>query len=254
MKKGGSHLLTLGICDDSQTDLDALINMIKTWCLERDRTDIRVQAFISPHELIHAILHGEVFDLFLLDILMPEMTGIMLGERLQLLLPEPLLIFLTSSEDYYSDAFRLYAFQYLCKPVQSKDLFHALDKAISYCDRQNNDVFVLKTAGGLTRVLLRSIVYVELLAHICHFHLEDGSQLESPYLRTSFDSYVEPLLRHGRFVKTHTSYVVNLNFIDKLSASTLRLTTGKTLPVSRSSAKEVRQRYVAYGLREGGFS
>lgn len=243
-------MLTLAICDDDKTELGHLTTLVREWSATHPDAEICVRSFSSPYALLTAAERGEAFDMFLLDILMSEMSGIKLGEKLRDLFTEPLLIYLTISEEYYPDAFRLYAFQYLCKPVNGEALREVLDRALARCARHRQSVFMLKTAGGMVRVPMHSLVYVELLAHICHFHLADGTVLQSKYLRTGFGEFLAPLLQHHGLIRTHAAFAVNCAFVAKLSAGKILLTTGGDIPVSRSFAGEVQRRYVEYALRE----
>lgn len=244
-------MLNIAICDDDFTDADRINKLVLTWASRRQE-EIRIQRFTSAYLLLDEVSHGAAFDIFLLDILMPEMTGISLGERLQTHLTEPLLIYLTISEAFYPDAFRLYAFQYLCKPVTQGSLSSVLDKALLRCEKRKKDIFVLKTADGIVQIPLHTIVYAELLSHVCHIHLSDGCELQSQYLRTGFDSFIEPLLGRQRFIKTHTAFVVNLEFSGKLTPTALTLTTGATVPVTRNFTEQVQRRYMDYALQEEG--
>lgn len=248
--EGTPDMLHIAICDDDQTDAGRINQLVKAWAVNQQE-EIRVACFTSAYLLLDEVSKGVDFDIFLLDILMPEMTGISLGERLQTYLTEPLLIYLTSSEDFYSDAFRLYAFQYLCKPLAQSSLFSALDKARLRCEKRKRALFVLKTAEGVLQIPLRSIVYAELREHIGHLHLTGGGDLPSQYLRTGFDVFTKPLLQEAQFVKTHAAFVANLAFSEKLTPNSLTLTTGAMVPIARAFAAQVRKQYMSYGLREG---
>ena len=107
-------MIQLAICDDDKRDLTRTVELIKEWLYEPNKPEIKIRKFASPFLLLDAVSGGEAFDIFLLDILMPEMSGISLGEQLSNLLAEPLIVYLSSSTDYYSDAFRLFAFNYIC--------------------------------------------------------------------------------------------------------------------------------------------
>lgn len=241
----------IAICDDNTADRQHLVALTKQWVSEQ-KEEIDVRAFSSAYELLDAAAQYEPPDIFILDILMPEMTGISLGEQLQRYVTDPLLIYLTSSEDYYAEAFRLYAFQYLRKPVSGAALFPVLNKALARCKKQKNNVFSLKTSQGAVRIPVRTIAYIELRAHVAHVHLESGECIKSLYIRTGFDHFLEPLLEQARFVKTHVSFAVNLDFAARLATGVLSLTTGDSVPVARSFAVEVQRRYMAYGLRDEG--
>ncbi len=242
-------MLTAAVCDDNDNDAAKIMALVREWGNKRQDGEVRVRSFTSCYALLEAVSRGEAFDIFLLDILMPEMTGISLGEQLQSRLAEPVLIYLTSSEDYYPDAFRLYAFQYICKPVKADNLFPVLDRAVSLCEKRRSDVFILKTAEGTVQIPIHTIAYIELRSHICRLYLADGQCLQSLYLRCGFDSFAEPLLQRERFVKTHSAFAANLDFAGKLTPNALSLTTGAVVPVSRSFAAQVQRSYIDYGLR-----
>ncbi len=243
-------MLRLAICDDDRTDLAKTSETIKEWCQYQNHPEIKIHSFRSPYNLLDSVSGGEAYDIFLLDILMPDMTGISLGEQLTRLLAEPLIVYVSSSNDYYPDAFRLFAFNYICKPVSKDNLFPVLDKLSYRYEQQKNNVFLLKTSDGIRQIPLHTIVYAELLSHVCHLHLADGTHLKSLYLRSGFNQFLAPVLEQPNFLKTHTSFVVNLDYSSRLTTGFLSLTTGNKIPVARSFAAKVRQRYIDYWLQE----
>lgn len=247
-------MIQLAICDDDKRDLTKTAGLIREWSLKPNKPEIKIKKFSSPFLLLDAVSGGETFDIFLLDIMMPEMNGISVGEQLSVLLAEPLIVYISSSTEYYSDAFRLYAFNYICKPVDRELLFPVLDKIAHRLKQDKNDVFILKTADGIIQIPLHSIVYAELLSHVCHFHLADGRHFKSQYLRSGFDQFLAPILEQPNFIKTHTSFVVNLNYSSRLTSSALSLITGDSVPVARSFAAKVQHNYISYWLSEGEYA
>ncbi|MDC6270158.1 response regulator [Lysinibacillus fusiformis] len=69
-----------------------------------------------------------------LDIVMPDMDGLALGEKIQELLPDVEIVFTTGFDQYALDAFNLHAVDYLLKPVQIK----RLEKTLERLDQINN--------------------------------------------------------------------------------------------------------------------
>lgn len=59
-------------------------------------------------------------DLALLDIELPDMKGIELAEKLRLIKPDLYIVFITAYEDYSLDAFRVYAYDYILKPIDQR--------------------------------------------------------------------------------------------------------------------------------------
>jgi two-component system response regulator AlgR len=70
-------------------------------------------------------------DVVLVDIHMPEMSGIEFARHLQVLERPPAVIFVTAHDQYAVEAFEVNALDYLTKPVRAARLLAALKKATS---------------------------------------------------------------------------------------------------------------------------
>ncbi|TMG74155.1 MAG: response regulator transcription factor [Betaproteobacteria bacterium] len=70
-------------------------------------------------------------DVVLVDIQMPEMSGIEFARHLQVLERPPAVIFVTAHDRYAVEAFEVNAVDYLTKPVRAARLLAALKKAAS---------------------------------------------------------------------------------------------------------------------------
>jgi two-component system, LytTR family, response regulator len=68
------------------------------------------------------------FDAALLDIQMPEMTGLELADCLSAMSPETSFVFITAYNNYATEAFELNAVDYILKPIRQERLNKALDK------------------------------------------------------------------------------------------------------------------------------
>ncbi|MBO9660698.1 MAG: response regulator, partial [Chitinophagaceae bacterium] len=73
------------------------------------------------------VLQNGPVDLLLLDIEMPEMSGLELTRDLGA--NRPLIIFTTSRKDYAVEAFELNVVDYIVKPVTLSRFIQAIDKA-----------------------------------------------------------------------------------------------------------------------------
>ncbi len=75
------------------------------------------------------LLASVATDLVLVDIRMPQMSGIEFARHAQLLAPPPAIIFVTAYDEYAIKAFELRALDYLLKPVRRARLLVALERA-----------------------------------------------------------------------------------------------------------------------------
>ena len=208
-------------------------------------------AFSSGAALLEHLRFKNAFDIYLLDIIMPEQNGIELGLSIREFDRGGRIIYLTTSPDFAVDSYRTKASDYLLKPLDKKRLFATLDGIIGDILQKSQDFVTIKTREGLRRVPLHRIVYGELVSRYVHYHLSDGSVIESMSLRGSFQDAVAPLLENHRFILCATSFVVNLYYVELIDSSVLRLMGGGTLPVSRALRKEAISRWMDYHL-EGG--
>jgi two-component system response regulator AlgR len=93
-----------------------------------------------PHSLVGEAANGveglqvvaaAQADVVLVDIHMPEMSGIEFARHLQVLERPPAVIFVTAHDQYAVEAFEVNALDYLTKPVRAARLLTALKKATS---------------------------------------------------------------------------------------------------------------------------
>ena len=76
-------------------------------------------------------LENRLPDIALLEIDIPDMDGIMLAERIRIRCPEIIIIFLTSSEHFALDAYKMHAAGYLVKPVSQERLTGEIEYVLS---------------------------------------------------------------------------------------------------------------------------
>ncbi|KOY83758.1 response regulator [Lysinibacillus macroides] len=87
-----------------------------------------------------------------LDIVMPGMDGLALGEKIQELLPNVEIVFTTGFDQYAIDAFNLHAIDYLLKPIQIPRLEKTLERLGKISNKNKKATAqhtMLKLFGGL---------------------------------------------------------------------------------------------------------
>ena len=93
-------------------------------------------------------LEGHGADLALLDIDMPEISGLMLAEHLKRKYPDAAVIFLTAFPEYAVQAIKLRTSGYLLKPVSLEDLREEVTYAHSRKPERPSDRIVVQTFGN----------------------------------------------------------------------------------------------------------
>ena len=102
------------------------------------------------------------------------------------------------------------------------------------------DIVTLKSHGSEVSLACDSIVYVEGVRDYQYIHISDGEPVR---LRESMSALLLQLEPLG-FIRIHKGYIVNFKYIRRIDATSVTLTDGTELPLSRRSVEPVRAKYM----------
>lgn len=243
-------MFTIALCDDDPTALAQTLEMVQHWKDANPQAAALVESCDKMDHLQDMAVHGTVFDVYLLDILTPGMSGIELGQFLRQNTAEaPCIIYATSSKDFALEAFANRALHYLLKPIQEPELFEALDRALRLTELHQQEVVPLNTPDGIVVVNPNQIVYIENVRRSPQYHLADGETIKGTVNRGTLESAIGPLRSHPDFICPHQSFWVNMRFVRRLHTEELLMDDGLTIPVSRTRAPEVKRLYLKFLTR-----
>lgn len=195
-------------------------------------------------------------DLIFLDIQMPKINGF---EMLELIENPPAVIFTTAFDEYAIRAFETHAVDYLLKPFSKGRFDKAMQKwfekspdnqsaaehssiihAVAEAGLPNNRV-VVKTNNKIRIIPLHDILYFEAADDYVKIHTADAQ-----YLKNKTMQYFENTLDGKQFVRTHRSYIVNVQFITRLEPNEKEnylaiLNQGQHVPVSKTGYVKLKQ-------------
>lgn len=141
----------IALCDDEPSELHKAKAMLDTYQASHPDYLFEVQEFFAMSALLFAIDSAAVFDLLLLDIYMPEQTGIDGARELREHGFDGSIIFLTTSKDHGVEAFGVEATQYLVKPVEENRFHAVLDKLLKRIEEERHRFITLRTEKEIRR-------------------------------------------------------------------------------------------------------
>ncbi len=160
------------------------------------------------------VLKNEKVDLLFLDIEMPVLKG---TDFFKNLIYKPKVIFTTAYREFALDGFELNAVDYLLKPISFARFFKAIEKFLEQIQapmtmtaitEPNRDDFIfVRKDRKQVKMFFDDILYVESVKDYIKIITQDGNHL----IKQSLTSFLENL--DDRFLRTHRSYLVNLNKI-----------------------------------------
>ncbi len=238
-------MLKIAICDDDGNELNKTNEMCHNYKICNPVKDISISSFSSPLELKLSITKKDYYDIYLLDIYMPEMTGTEFARFLRERKEECQIIFLTTSVNHAIEAFSLHATHYLLKPYKQEQLNDALNKAIGAIEKKNAAQITVKTSEGLHRISFTDFLYSETDKHIQHIYLLDGKCLT---VRITSAELFELLSFDNRFYKCGSTYIINVGKVDEINKNNIVFYNGSQIPMQRRQYKELIERYTTYAL------
>lgn len=239
-------MIRIAICDDSSTQTRIVEKLLEKYQAERPGMLVQSHIFYSPDVLLENVSSGAIFDLLLLDILMPGLNGIELAREIRKHMDGTAIIFMTISSDHALDAYGVFAVQYILKPVTENKLFPVLDAVMPMLKQDKERYFFLSAPESDYKIPFSSIVYVELNNRRLCVYLDNGSTLCGKYLRAPFTEAITPLLEDSRFINPHKSFVLNIEKSAGLRKDSFIMNNNAIVPVSRHKFAKVRKLYMSF--------
>lgn len=275
--KGQNAMLHITICDDEKTQLTLLETWIREWARDR-KWETEIHLYGSAEQFLFEWEEKREADVALLDIDMPGMNGICLARRLREKGEDVQIIFVTGLADYVLEGYDVEAVSYLIKPVKKERLFTCLDRAWERCGRRES-ALLLETAGGLVRVRLKDVCYLESDGHDTRVHcagragaggqgsaggcrqgpgadgFSSGQMAQAVRSKSGIHELEERFKQESNaFFRIHRSYLVNLSCVSRITRKEVQMDTGETLPVARGRWEALNRAYLDYyrGRQEQG--
>lgn len=237
--------MRIAICDDDERELSRLSELIAEYQLSR-RKCVTCREYGNGTDFLCEIRGGE-YDLVLMDVLMPGINGIQAARELRKRDENVRIILLSAAPEFAVDSYSVGAYHYLLKPTDADQLFLLFDRIENELAMQEGQGFLLKNRESVVRIAYTRLEYVEVIDKTISCHLTDGVVYESNGTLTEFEKNFS-----GReeFIKTHRSYLVNLNHIQELKANCIVTKSGNSIPVSRLRHKQVQDAYIRFQHQE----
>lgn len=183
-----------------------------------------------------SLLEQVHIDLILLDIDMPQTSGIELLKSLQV---KPRVIFTTAYREYALEAFDLDVVDYLLKPINFNRFLHAIskikqlkqyepEKAIPVRTNYDDTFLFLKENREMKKIFLKDILFIESLRD--YVRVKTIAQEVISYQKIS---YLEQRLPQQKFVRVHRSFIVPVERVSAFTQSSVKVNSIE-IPIGRN--------------------
>ncbi|KUG08194.1 LytR/AlgR family response regulator transcription factor [Solirubrum puertoriconensis] len=191
-------------------------------------------------QALNLLRAGTAVDLLLLDIEMPQLSGLDLVRVLPE--PQPEVILVTSHANFAVDAFELQVLDYLVKPVDYGRFSKAVNRAVeqrqaaanaapSSVEATDSTLFV-KTNNKLLRLDFDDVLFIEAMS--TYSVLVTPKQKHIVYITLKA---LEERLPFSYFMRVHRSYMVNMQRVEAVQDNMLQLGSYE-VPIGKSYQDE----------------
>lgn len=255
-----SPTISVIIADDEPVARQLLAHFLS------EETDFRLLGEYGDGQATLQAIAEKKPDLVLLDIEMPELSGIDLVSQLQA--PLPLIVFVTAYHDYAIKAFEENALDYILKPFDQSRFQKSLERIRKRLDAKGQrdgpdqldklmnafeamleqdtgkrylKKISCKQKGKIRFVPVEDILWIESEGSFCKLHLNHGMELTNLSIKS-----LEQLLDPATHLRVHKSQMVNIEAIESIEPYfhgeyMINMRNGKTLKLSRSYKDRLEQ-------------
>lgn len=180
------------------------------------------------------------FDLILMDIQMKFVDGMTAAEEIRQLDPKVGIIFITNMTQYAIRGYEVDALAYILKPVNYFQFSQKLKKALGKIKNKASYYITVSVKGGVHKIALESLLYVESQGHTLNYHLNDNVISNRENI-----SNIEQMLEKYGFFRINKGCLVNLKYVDTVINGNCVIGE-ENLPVSRPRRKLLLEKLTEY--------
>ena len=207
---------------------------------------VEMMCFYEARTLLYELEDGGDFDIYLLDIELPEMNGMELARKIRETNQNAVLIFVTSYSKFAIEGYDVNAYQYIMKENVEKKLPMVLTEIVKRkYSEDESEFYRIETNFRQEKFKIRDIV---------RFYKEEKNvkfvTKDKIYQQRISVAEVLDKLSKDEFVPITRGNVVNLRFVRGLGKFEVRLENGECLKVSQANLANLKKQITEYWSRQ----
>lgn len=228
MNKESRGIMRIAICDDEQQVTKEFEMLLKD-----EGEDMVLSIY---HDPLLFLKDKNVYDAVFLDIDMPQMNGIEVGNYLRKEHTQTAIIYVTNLSEYRPMAFGVHAFDYIEKPMNKEKLKKILNDLKTY--QKPNIVMptiAFKSKEGILRLPIADILYFEFLNRKVYLHTT-----QKTYALVSTLYSIKDAMKAYHFESPHKSFCINLDHVRLVKGYDIFMSNDIVIPLSQKRSSEFR--------------
>ena len=231
----------LAICEDEQIQRVLIKKRVEDY-MEKHHMDVDIREYDSGEQFLQDEKRKEV-DIVLLDIYLEGMSGIELAKKMRAEGEKLQIIFITSSNEFASEAFEVESLYYLKKPLEDEKFVKAMDLAMRKFNKLRCiEIFENRESK---KIYLSDIYYVETMYRKLVIHTALDEYVTYMTLSKMMDT-----IPKEDFAQISRFSLVMLGKVLSFDGQEVLLNNGIRLEVSDKFKADLEDKYNAFKIRE----
>lgn len=231
-------MYNIAICDDEIKTLEKVSAKIKNEFLS---VKLEGNYFICnyPEQLVE-LLEKEKIDVLFLDIDMPNINGMEIGQYLIDKGLDTILVFVTSHDELVYESFKYQPFGFIRKSHLDKEIYDVINSVSKKLEDKNKSILI-KANNEIIRINIDEILYFEAESNYVNLYTKASS-----YRYRETLAQLEKQLASNGFLRVHKGYLVSQKEVFLIKAKEIQLFDGTLIPIGRSYNETVKKELVKY--------
>ncbi len=223
-------MIRIAIVEDDKNYTEVLIKYIKRYEAETNQK-FNILTFEDGEDIVTN--YAANYDIILMDVEMQFMDGVSSAEEIRKIDTEVVIIFITNMPQYAMKGYAVEALDYVLKPINYYAFSQRIDRAISRMQRRSRKYLPISYKGGIKKIDISDIYYIEVQDHNLYYHIKNGTFIERGTMKE-----LEHNLAGEGFFRCNKCYLVNLEYVEGCEENDV-IIGNERVQVSRGRKKEL---------------
>ena len=227
-------MLRIGIFDDNLTHLDYIYNCVLKE-MKQHKIDYTVDKIYHLDSIDESLNnHTFSYDVLFWDIQLNEGNTLQLARKIYQLYPDVQMVYVTGYNKFYDQIFDSNVLYYVDKKDFEKKINQIINKMVNIYTNQR---LVVKNKDCIPVIDMKDIIYIERKLRVTYIKCNHDNHYRS---RDKLSDMMG--LLNQKFIRTHNSFVVNMDYIEKMTRTSVYLKNGIVIPISRQYHKVMKDK------------
>ncbi|MBE6131816.1 MAG: response regulator transcription factor [Erysipelotrichaceae bacterium] len=235
-------MITVGIFGINDDQNKIVSRMIKKYF--KDKETLKIDFSSDSNKFLDTIEKNGAFDIVVIDLDYSRINGLNIASEVSKRNENSYIILLSKSKQDAYEGIKIGVIDYILKPIIDEEFVTSIEKAYKLIISENVKYLKYKTSDGYKRININNIIYVEAEKHYQHIYLKNNKKVT---IRSTIKKLEEELSSlTNQFVKTHSSFLVNIDFIKEINKYIIILTNTNIVPISKNLKSGVKAKINQY--------